>query len=224
MHVMSIADVLRTEVLTALLGIWGTYLLGLAIPGPNFLVIAGTAALQGFRGSIPLIVSIVAGTCLQVAAVVWAIALLPQGGMGELAARVVGALALFAIAIHLWRASTRPCRIAPARPDATSVGVLAGLSIGLCNPITLGGIAAQLLGPSTVLVGSFWGLVALLGIAVLGLVRSMIVARLFASAAVQSAVLAMRRPIAGLVAVVFGAMGLAMIGTLAGIEAATGAP
>ena len=221
---MPTADVLSAEVLAALLGIWGTYLLGLAIPGPNFLVIAGAAALQGFRGSLPLIVSIVAGTCLQVSAMVSAIALLPQGGMAELAGRVVGALALFAIAIHLWRASTRPCRIAPARPDATSVGVLAGLSIGLCNPITLGGIAAQLLGPSTVLVGSLWGLVALLGIAVLGLVRSMIVARLFASAAVQSVVLAMRRPIAGLVAVVFTAMGLAMISSLAGTEAATGAP
>jgi threonine/homoserine/homoserine lactone efflux protein len=221
---MPAADVLSVEVSGALLGLWGTYLLGLLIPGPNFLVIAGAAALQGFRGALPLIVSIVAGTCLQVLVMVSAIALLPQGGIMELAGRFVGALTLIIVAIHLWRASAMPYQAARARPDRASVGVLAGLSIGLCNPITLGGIAAQLLGPSAVLIGSAWGLVAVLGIAVLGLLRSIVVARLFASAAVQSAILAMHRPIAGLVAVSFTVMSLMMLTSLVDTEAATGTP
>ena len=221
---MPAADFIGTEVLGALLGIWGLYLLGLLIPGPNFLVIAGTAALQGFRGSLPLIVSIVAGSCLQVSAMVSAIALLPRGGSVELAGRLIGALALFAIAIHLWRASSVPLHVASIRRGHSSVGVTAGLSIGLCNPITFGGIVSQLLGPSTVLVGSAWGLVAVLGVAVLGLVRSIIVARLFASAAVHGVVLAMRRPVAGFVAVIFTAMGLVTICSLTGSEAATGTP
>jgi len=215
---MPTADIIGTDVLGALLGVWSIYLLGLLMPGPNFLVIAGTAALQGVRGSLSLIVSIVAGSCLQVSAIASAVALLPRDGTMELTGRVVSALTLFAIAIHLWRVSGLSLQTASVRRDCTCVGMVAGLSIGLSNPITFGGIASQLLGPSAILLGSPWSLVAVLGIAVLGFIRSIVVAQFFSSIAIRNAVLAKRRPIAGLVAIIFTGIGLVLICSLPGTE------
>lgn len=211
------------SVASALIGLWSTYLLGLLAPGPNFFAIAGLSALNGFRSSLALIAGIVAGSCLQVIAVATTISVLSANELAGGLGRIAGALLLFVTAVRIWRMSQRPLEQVQDNPGNWSVRMLTGVPVGLFNPITFAGLTAQLLGPSAILLGSRWWLVAAAGIALLGLTRSLLIACLFAAAPLRRAVQAKRRLISIPVALAFAVLGIGLLSPLFDFGRAIGA-
>lgn len=185
----------------ALLGLWGGYAVIVLTPGPNMLAVGGLAALQGFRRTLPLILGVVAGSSAQVIAVVTGLSLLAPGRWGEVGS-LFSAVLLLLVAWQVWVRSRRvvspELRIAAGPWLCLTTGVLTGLT----NPITLAGVAAQLLGRSEGLLGTAWGVVAALGVGAIALVKGIVVANVFAMSAAQRLALAWQRPVGAAVAVV----------------------
>lgn len=167
----------------ALLSYFLAYMLVLATPGPNMLLVGGIAALRGFRRAAPLAAGLASGVGLLGCAVFLAAGLLPNGGVWS----VLSPLASAALLIFL---GLRTCAAkAPdgmARPPAASGGEVGlGLTTALCNPVSCSFFASQFLGP----LGDLPPALAALLIAAtagLALCKLLLVAALMARPAIRS--------------------------------------
>lgn len=172
------------------------YLLVLATPGPNLLVIAGVAALRGWRGALPLClgVSLGAGALnALVAATLGALAGAGAGAAGWMAAgHLLGAALLLWVAVSVAR-SRPPDPGLVQRRAAHGAEFGAGFCTALTNPLTAAYFAAQFLGP----LASAGGLrlVVPLSVASTALAFFLGVAGLLSHPACRGAALAWHRPI-----------------------------
>lgn len=204
----------------ALTSLWATYLLGLLVPGPNFAAIGTMSSALGLRNTLSLILGIVTGSSLQALTLIFGAAVLWQHTEWAALGRLFAAALLVGVAMHVWRTCSRPLPADATSRSSSSERFCVGLVTGLSNPITFAGISAQLLGPSAALVGSDFGYVAVLGIALLGLTRSLFIAILFSTAGVRQAVLAVRRPLSALIAFMFVATAWTIAHPLLPVDAA----
>lgn len=168
------------------------YLVVLATPGPNLLVIGSVAALRGLRGTLPLCL----GVALGASALSAAIAATIGAGAGNTnwnnACRLVGAALLLWVAFSVARSR-------PPDPAALQQRAAGGIEFGAAfctaatNPLTGAFLAAQFLGPLST--GQGLRLVVPLAVAGTALGFFLLVASLFARPSFRGTALAWHRPI-----------------------------
>lgn len=124
------------------------YVLVLATPGPNLLVIAGVAALRGLRGALPLCLGVALGAGTLNAVVAATLGALAGAGAAPWleAGHWIGAGLLLWVAVSVAR--SRPPDPAVVQRRATHGAEFgAGFCTALTNPMTAAYFAAQFLGP-----------------------------------------------------------------------------
>jgi threonine/homoserine/homoserine lactone efflux protein len=141
------ADAARTA--AALASFWLGYLVILAVPGPNLLVVSYVAATHGLRSAIPLVLAISCGAAMLLTAIY---TLADTAGPGfRQGLSCMSVFLLFYSAFRILRAK------APSGPDDASVprrlipDISLGLACGFTNPVTAAYFTAALLGGNTIL-------------------------------------------------------------------------
>ncbi len=137
------------QIAAALSTFWLGYLVILAVPGPNLLVVSYVAATNGLRSALPLALAIACGAALLLT-IIHALADIAGPGFRESLSFASAFLLLFS-ALRIVRAKV------PCAPDSASVprrvipDLLLGLACGFANPVTAAYFTATLLGGNSLL-------------------------------------------------------------------------
>ena len=115
----------------------------LASPGPNVFLVAGCAAVRGYRGALPLCLSIALRTGTLSAAALLAASAVSDWGAWAGALRLASVVLLVAVAVTVIRLP-RP-GAAPGERQGTTVA--AGFCTAATNPVSAAFFTAQFLGP-----------------------------------------------------------------------------
>lgn len=168
------------------------YLVVLATPGPNLLVIGGVAALRGMRGALPLCLGVALGAGVLSAAIAATIGAGSGSTAWNAGCRLLGAGLLLWVAWSVAR--SRPPDPAALRDRAARTAEFgAAFCTAATNPLTAAFFAAQFLGPLSA--GGSLRVMVPLSVATAALAYFLAVAVLFAHPAFRGAVLAWHRPI-----------------------------
>ncbi len=120
------------------------YMLVLATPGPNMLLVGAAAALRGVAGALPLCLGVALGAGALSAALLLAVSAAPDGAAWEGAGRLLGAALLLWVAVSV-------ARLRPTGDVRRLGGRAADFAAGFCtaatNPISAAFFGAQFLGP-----------------------------------------------------------------------------
>jgi threonine/homoserine/homoserine lactone efflux protein len=137
------------RIAAALSSFWLGYLIILAVPGPNLLVVSYVAATHGLRSAVPLALAIACGAALLLT-IIHALADIAGPGFRESLSFANVFLLLFS-ALRIIRAKA-PCAPdgAPA-PRRVIPDLLLGLACGFTNPVTAAYFTATLLGGNNLL-------------------------------------------------------------------------
>lgn len=168
------------------------YLVVLATPGPNLLVIGGVAALRGLRGALPLCLGVALGASVLSAAITATIGAAADNTSWNGACRMAGACLLLWVAFSVAR-SRPPDPAALQQRAAHGVEFGAAFCTAATNPLTGAFFAAQLLGPLST--NQDMRLLIPLAVASTALSFFLLVASLFALPSFRSAAVAWHRPI-----------------------------
>jgi threonine/homoserine/homoserine lactone efflux protein len=117
------------------------YVLCVAVPGPNLLVVAGVAATEGWRGSIPICAGVTVGSVALAGCVAYAASFVPEGAGWERAGRALSGACLLYVAWMLLR-TRRPTQARKLRGEAH---LAVGFGTAFVNPITGAFFASQFL-------------------------------------------------------------------------------
>jgi threonine/homoserine/homoserine lactone efflux protein len=169
-----------------------SYLVVLATPGPNLLVIGGVAALRGLRGALPICLGVALGASVLSAAITATIGAAADNTGWIDACRLVGACLLLWVAFSVAK-SRPPDPAALQQRAAHGVEFGAAFCTAATNPLTGAFFAAQLLGPLST--SQDMGLLFPLVVASTALGFFILVASLFARPSFRSAALTWHRPI-----------------------------
>ncbi len=123
--------------LAAFAAAWFIHLLAAMSPGPATLMTARVGMTEGLRAGVPLSVGIAAGALTWAAAALSGLALLFELAPALLATlKIVGALYLIWVAIHMWRDADRPFDLGtgPQAPRSAASAFLRGLLVQYANP------------------------------------------------------------------------------------------
>ena len=168
------------------------YLVVLATPGPNLLVIGGVAALRGMRGALPLCLGVALGAGALSAAIAATIGAGSGGAAWNAGCRLLGAGLLLWVAWTVAR--SRPPDPAALRDRAARTAEFgAAFCTAATNPLTAAFFAAQFLGPLSA--GGSLRVMVPVSVATAALTFFLAVAVLFARPAFRGAALAWHRPI-----------------------------
>ena len=168
------------------------YLVVLATPGPNFIVIGGVAALRGLRGALPVCFGVALGAGVLSAAVAATIGIGSGSSGWNAGCRLLGAVLLLWVAWSVAR--SRPPDPAVLRDRAARTAEFgAAFCTAATNPLTAAFFAAQFLGPLSA--GGSLRVLVPVSVATAALAFFVTVAGLFAHPAFRGAALAWHRPI-----------------------------
>ena len=122
------------------------YLLVLATPGPNMLLVGAAAALRGLRGALPLCLGVSLGAGALSAALLLLVAVAPEGdaaGLGGDGAngRLLGAALLLWVAVAVARLPPIEARRL-GRGGHAAAGFAAGFCTAATNPVSAAFFAA----------------------------------------------------------------------------------
>jgi threonine/homoserine/homoserine lactone efflux protein len=168
------------------------YLVVLATPGPNLLVIGGVASLRGLRGALPLCLGVALGASALSAAVAATIGAAVGNTSWNGACRLVGACLLLWVAFSIAR-SRPPDPAGLQQRAARGVEFGAAFCTAATNPLTGAFFAAQFLGPISTSQGMH--LLVPLAVASMALGFFLLVASLFARPSFRGAALVWHQPI-----------------------------
>ena len=103
-----------------------------AIPGPDIAAIVARSLGFGFRRTVPLILGIVAGHAIWLAAAATGVAMLAKAfGAAFVAVKIAGVLYLLYLAWQLWSAPAEAAGEDAATPSGDRAAVLTGLLVSL---------------------------------------------------------------------------------------------
>jgi threonine/homoserine/homoserine lactone efflux protein len=120
------------------------YVVILATPGPNMLLVGGAAAVSGIVGALPLCLGVSLGAGALCGALAMTAKLLPETPQWDEAYRLVGGVLLLWVAVSVLRQRMPGSGGRYPRRGATLV---TGFCTGATNPISAAFFAAQFLGP-----------------------------------------------------------------------------
>jgi threonine/homoserine/homoserine lactone efflux protein len=173
------------------------YLLVLATPGPNMLLVGAAAALRGAAGALPLCLGVSLGAGALNAALLLLVAAAPDGGTPGLdgaAGRLLGAALLLWVAVSVARRP--PIEARRLGRGGRAAGFAAGFCTAATNPVSAAFFAAQFLGPLGTGAGEGSAAVlAPLAVAAVVLVFMLGVAALLARPACRRAALEWQQPV-----------------------------
>ena len=122
------------------------YMLVLATPGPNMLLVGGAAALHGVAGAFPLCLGAALGAGALSAALLLAASAVPDGGSLEWGGGLLGAALLLWVAVTVARQRPPPSGEARRIGGRGTATFAAGFCTAATNPLTAAFFGAQFLG------------------------------------------------------------------------------
>ncbi len=173
------------------------YLLVLATPGPNMLLVGAAAALRGAAGALPLCLGVSLGAGALNAALLLLVAAAPDGGTPGLdgaAGRLLGAALLLWVEVSVARRPPLDAR--RLGRGGRAAGFAAGFCTAATNPVSAAFFAAQFLGPlGAGADGGSAAVLAPLSVAAVVLVYMLGVAMLLTRPACRRVALEWQRPV-----------------------------
>jgi threonine/homoserine/homoserine lactone efflux protein len=187
------------------------YLVIIVTPGPNFVAIAGIAALRGFWATTPMVLGISVGAGCSAGIF---LATLGQGSLDpfvQSVGRWIGAALLGFIALRILQGSFTPVAKQKASPVSVGATLCAGFVTGVTNPLTNAYFIAQYLGPAQGLGTTLAGLLTVAAAVTIMVLWGYGIAAIFSLPTARTVSLRYRRTVGIVVAASIAVMAVLMV-------------